>query len=187
MSQEDQASVEALRAQNTRLSAQVADLKGQLSALQALALRDPLTGIGNRRAFDVSLHVELERTKRSGFPTCLLLLDIVGFKSINDHYGHPTGDAALQHVAATLRAVTRQLDSVHRIGGDEFGAVLAGANAQAGTQVAARFASVLSEPFATSGAAVQICARYGLAATDDTGLGEAADLIAAADAMLYRK
>jgi len=120
-----------LRRENNVLRERVADL-------EALVQRDPLTNIGNRRSFDRGLKTELERTLRSGLPTGLILLDVDGLKGINDSRGHAAGDACLKSLARVLGAKVRRLDSIHRIGGDEFAIVLSGCSTEASDAVAHR-------------------------------------------------
>jgi diguanylate cyclase (GGDEF)-like protein len=89
---------------------------------RTMAERDPLTGLGNRRAFDVSLERAVERC-------ALVVFDFDGFKAINDTHGHPVGDAVLRAVADACEAVVREGDCLARIGGDEFALVAPGAGA----------------------------------------------------------
>jgi len=86
----------------------------------ALAFADALTDLPNRRAFLDRLGVELLRGRRTGRPLSLAMVDVDHFKAINDRYGHAAGDAALRHVAQTLKQGTRGYDMVARYGGDEF-------------------------------------------------------------------
>jgi diguanylate cyclase (GGDEF)-like protein/PAS domain S-box-containing protein len=92
--------------------------------LRALADIDELTGIYNRRRFQEEVEKHLTASRRFGDPLTLLLLDVDGFKQINDTYGHHTGDRALQVVAGALRSAVRETDLVGRLGGDEFVALL---------------------------------------------------------------
>jgi diguanylate cyclase (GGDEF)-like protein len=98
----------------------------RLSYLRALDLAalDPLTGLGNRRAWFAHLEAQINRQRRYGGTFSLAVLDLDGFKALNDTHGHGAGDEALRLVAQVLRARTRQCDSLARIGGDEFGILL---------------------------------------------------------------
>ncbi|WP_374479383.1 GGDEF domain-containing protein [Zoogloea sp.] len=108
-------------------------------ALKRLTTQDALTGIGNRRAFDGTLDLELRRAMRSGQPLSLLMIDVDHFKDFNDHFGHVEGDRCLQMVAKTLNvAVVRAADMVARYGGEEFVALLPGTDAAAAALVAER-------------------------------------------------
>lgn len=96
-------------------------LKALSDALRRAALVDGLTGIANRRRFDEQLRTECERAQRSGDPLSLLMIDVDHFKSYNDCYGHPAGDACLIMVAGALQGlVSRPADHVARYGGEEF-------------------------------------------------------------------
>ena len=88
--------------------------------LNAMTLRDPLTGVGNRRALEADLDVLEARVARYGLSYCVALIDVDCFKSFNDTYGHQAGDGALQAVATQLEHQTRTGDAVYRYGGDEF-------------------------------------------------------------------
>ena len=92
--------------------------------LERLAYHDGLTGLGNRRAFDL----QLNRLVSEDQPFTLLLLDLNNFKQVNDRYGHPAGDALLQQVAACLRQVSQGEGTAFRLGGDEFGLLWPGAD-----------------------------------------------------------
>lgn len=85
-----------------------------------LARTDELTGLMNRRAFVRTTELEIERQARYGGEFSIMMLDLDGFKALNDTYGHFAGDIALRHLAEAIRANTRRADSVARIGGDEF-------------------------------------------------------------------
>lgn len=88
--------------------------------LRELAVRDPLTGLGNRRNAEESLDRETHRARRSGQPLCVAMLDIDRFKRINDVHGHQTGDEVLRQLAADLRERLRGSDTACRWGGEEF-------------------------------------------------------------------
>ncbi|RIH76794.1 Diguanylate cyclase DosC [Calidithermus terrae] len=92
--------------------------------LEMAALTDALTGLPNRRAFDRFFPEELARARRYGYPLALLVMDLRGFKRINDELGHATGDQALRRVAQVLSAQRRGGDRYFRWGGDEFAAIL---------------------------------------------------------------
>jgi diguanylate cyclase (GGDEF)-like protein/PAS domain S-box-containing protein len=100
-------------------------LREQAIELRSQTFSDGLTGIANRRAFDVAMEKEIRRAKRAHSPLSLLMLDIDYFKAYNDHYGHQQGDACLVRVAAELASMLqRPLDLIARYGGEEFAVVL---------------------------------------------------------------
>ncbi len=106
--------------------------------LEKLANTDPLTKVANRRCFETWCERELERSARTGDKFSLILLDLDHFKLINDRYGHATGDAALCLVASRLQHNLRAIDLLGRWGGEEFVALLPGADQDAAQQVAQR-------------------------------------------------
>ncbi|QUI68858.1 GGDEF domain-containing protein [Pseudoalteromonas sp. M8] len=93
-------------------------------ALEKGSKTDPLTGVANRRHFDIVLKTEVNRNARSGSNCALILLDIDHFKRINDTYGHPTGDRVICCLADTCVTLSRQIDLVARLGGEEFAIIL---------------------------------------------------------------
>jgi diguanylate cyclase len=95
-------------------------LEEQVTSNQWLALHDELTGLPNRRLFEDRLAFALERSRRTESPLALLLLDLNGFKKINDSYGHEVGDQVLREVAHNLRGTLHTSDTLARLGGDEF-------------------------------------------------------------------
>jgi diguanylate cyclase (GGDEF)-like protein len=102
------------------------------------ALLDPLTGLGNRRAFDQDLAREVARSARSGRPLTVALLDVVGLKAVNDSAGHPAGDQLLRRLAGSIQAAVRLSDRAYRIGGDEFALLLADASSVDADTIAKR-------------------------------------------------
>ena len=99
---------------------EVVDLRARVEELAELVSTDALTGLFNYRHFRTVLQSEMDRTKRSGTPTSLVLLDLDFFKSVNDNYGHEVGNLALRHIAWIMRAEVRTTDIVCRYGGEEF-------------------------------------------------------------------
>ena len=97
-----------------------ARLERERDAMRRFALRDPLTGLANRRALDERLGYEIARHTRRGEAFAVLALDLDGFKLVNDRFGHDAGDQVLREAAAALMEVVRAQDSVVRLGGDEF-------------------------------------------------------------------
>jgi diguanylate cyclase len=112
-----------------------------VDALVDLSSRDALTGLSNRRAFDVALAREVDRVARSGEPALLLTLDIDHFKRVNDTHGHPAGDQVIRAVAGALMDCVRPMDLVARVGGEEFAIILPNCGAAFGETVAERLRS----------------------------------------------
>jgi diguanylate cyclase (GGDEF)-like protein len=109
-----------------------------IDALVDLSSRDALTGLANRRSFELALAREIDRVARSGEPALLLTLDIDHFKRVNDTHGHAAGDLVIAAVAHALADTVRPMDLVARVGGEEFSIVLPNCPASFGSQVAER-------------------------------------------------
>lgn len=161
------------------LSSQAREL---LAKLEDAALTDPLTGLLNRRALADAFERELARATRTGRPLGLIVIDVDDFKSFNDHRGHPAGDVALRRVAAALDESSRAIDTVARMGGEEF-AVLVPESDVAGTLVLAdRLRRAIEIEF--SGELPCITASCGVAAAPADGHTRA-QLLNTADEALY--
>jgi diguanylate cyclase len=106
--------------------AQIERLNREMEELQFLSLRDPLTEVSNRRAFDVALAKMIEQSQATGVPFCLAMADIDHFKRINDTLGHQAGDTVLKIFASILRSNISSDDMVARCGGEEFAIILCG-------------------------------------------------------------
>jgi diguanylate cyclase (GGDEF)-like protein len=144
---------------------------------------DPLTGLGNlRRLFD-ALDAVFACPPEQRPPLAFLFIDLNGFKQVNDSFGHHVGDVVLREVADRLAKSLRPTDLVARIGGDEFGTVLRGADAQDPGRIAARISTRLEEPFTFGAVAAEIRASIGIAFAKDTA--DAAALLEHADAAMY--
>lgn len=119
-------------------------LQSVVDELCALSLRDPLTGLGNRRHFSATVEREVDRVARSGEAALLLMLDIDHFKRVNDTYGHVAGDKVLKAVAEALGRCVRPMDTLTRYGGEEFAIVLPACHADFGRAVAERIRRVIA-------------------------------------------
>jgi two-component system cell cycle response regulator len=156
--------------------------------LERLSVTDELTGLANRRRLMAELERELRRSERHGRPFSILMLDVDRFKSFNDTYGHPAGDALLKRLANTLRKCVRDVDMVARYGGEEFLVMLPETPAADAAMVAERIrASTEADRFTPDGgsAALNVTVSIGSAAfPDDAKTPDT--LIEAADQALYR-
>jgi diguanylate cyclase (GGDEF)-like protein/PAS domain S-box-containing protein len=167
------------------VSADITARKEAEMRLAHLALHDPLTGLPNRRALTEALERAIARAQRSGLPLAVLVLDLDGFKAINDRHGHPAGDATLVEVAARLRRTIRRSDLVARLGGDEF-AVIAGElkGAAPVVRLAFRLRAVVRGPIALPATTAAIDTSIGVAFFPGDGQ-TTEQLLARADAALY--
>jgi diguanylate cyclase (GGDEF)-like protein len=151
-----------------------------------LALLDDLTGVGNRRHLVQRLSEECARSARSGEPFALLVIDLDGFKAVNDTHGHAAGDACLQHFALMAQTRLRAGDMLARTGGDEFCIVLPSSTLREGAMIARRVLEVCrSDAEACVASEIPIAVSIGVAQwTRETGTFPDR-LIAAADHALY--
>ncbi len=113
-------------------------VQGLIDSLVELSSRDALTGLANRRAFELALTREADRVARSGEPALLLVLDIDHFKRVNDTHGHAAGDEVIRAVALALMDSVRPMDLVARVGGEEFAIILPNCGSAFGQTVAER-------------------------------------------------
>ncbi len=120
-------------------------LQALLDALCDVSSRDPLTGLANRRQFDLSLARELDRVTRVGEPALVLMLDIDYLKQINDTCGHAVGDLVIQGVAKALIDSLRPMDTVARLGGDEFAVIVPSCRPAFGKNVAERIRTQIAK------------------------------------------
>ena len=116
----------------------VAYLQSVIDGLCELSLKDPLTGLSNRRQFRAMQERTIDGVARSGEPALLLMLDIDHFKKVNDTHGHIAGDHVLQAVAQTLAKCVRPMDTLARYGGEEFAVILPNCHTSYGSAVAER-------------------------------------------------
>jgi len=152
------------------------------------AHHDPLTGLPNRALLDDRLAQALALARRDATPLSLLLLDLDGFKRVNDTLGHEAGDLLLQEIARRLQATLRASDTVARLGGDEFAALLPGADEERATMVARKILAALGVPIRLDGRDVEVGGSVGIAPrpVGNTGADQAARLRRQADAAMYR-
>ncbi|EJM75215.1 GGDEF domain-containing protein [Pseudomonas sp. GM55] len=148
------------------------------------ALRDPLTGTGNRIAMDQTLQREIELSRRHLQPLSVLMLDIDHFKQVNDTHGHSTGDDVLKAVAASIKNQLRNVDMVFRYGGEEFLILLSNTSREAAAMVGERLRfAAQSEEYLADGHTVLLTVSLGCSTLLP---GESAEsLLRRADSALY--
>jgi len=151
--------------------------------LRELALRDAMTGLFNRRAFEELLSMEAAR--RSGGPLSLLMIDIDNFKSINDRFGHPAGDEVIAAVGKAIGEECRGSDLAARYGGEEFAVLLPGAGPANAAGVAERIRGrIASLGFSFSYEDISVTGSFGVACRGEARVG-VTDLVREADDALY--
>jgi diguanylate cyclase (GGDEF)-like protein/PAS domain S-box-containing protein len=140
----------------------ITDRKALEAQLVHRSMHDPLTGLPNRLLFQDRLWHALERGHRERTPTCVLIIDLDGFKAINDELGHPMGDLVLISFAERLRSVLRASDTAARLGGDEFSIVCENTEPVDAEVLAGRLRTTVTEPLWLSGTAVSIGISVGI-------------------------
>ncbi|MDA1464508.1 hypothetical protein PALA5_03754 [Pseudomonas aeruginosa] len=166
----------------------VRDVSDQIAYQQQLlemAYRDPLTGLGNRKAFDEQLGQALLRAGSGGSELALLYLDLDRFKEVNDRFGHDIGDALLRTVAERVRSTLRQPDKAYRLGGDEFAVLLEDSQENNPQRLAERLLAALVQPIALNGERIDFVTPSIGIALYLRHAGDAEGLVRAADSAMY--
>ena len=159
------------------------ELKLANETIAQLARTDALTGLANRRTLHEALQREIARARRLGEPLSVIIADLDHFKSINDEYGHMTGDQALAQAAAVFGSQLRPYDLAARYGGEEFVLLLPGASTEGAITVAERVRKGIAD-IQLAGCPRRITASLGVASWIATETPE--EFVGRADAALYR-
>ena len=164
-----------LIAEVQRMREELSQAQQRVSYLEKLADEDTLVPIANRRAFVRELGRMVAFAERYGTQSSVIYFDINGFKRVNDEFGHAAGDAALQHIGHILTAHVRESDVVGRLGGDEFGVILAQADAAVAAEKATALARAIeTQPLNWEGHDLQLAASFGAYTfSGDVNAGEA--------------
>jgi diguanylate cyclase (GGDEF)-like protein len=162
------------------LSGALLDQARLFDQVRSMAVSDPLTGLANYRRLISVLEAELDRSRRTQRPFSVVLLDMDGLKTINDHYGHLTGSRAIVRLSKILRSHSRAIDTAARYGGDEFALVLP----EAAPDIAARVVSRIRERLSAEAEAPALSVSAGVAAFPEDG-DTPEKLLGAADRALY--
>jgi diguanylate cyclase (GGDEF)-like protein len=166
----------------------LARLTSRVETLESMTRTDPLTGLFNYRHFAESLDNEMERTRRSGQPTALMMVDLDHFKDINDTWGHETGNLVLTETARQILANLRKLDIGCRYGGEEFAIILPNTQLAKAVAVAERLRLLRRETSVTSvsGETFKVTASYGISLYSGQEFSSAQAFVASADQYLYQ-
>jgi diguanylate cyclase (GGDEF)-like protein len=163
------------------------ELEDANKRLRKLSITDGLTGLFNHRHVHELLRDEWERSARSGEPSAVAMLDLDRFKSINDTYGHPTGDVVLYETARIIREAAREIDMVGRYGGEEFIAILPGTEEESAEHFAERVRQAVEAHVFRDGATeIRMTVSCGVASFPAPGVDEPEALLKAADEALYQ-
>jgi diguanylate cyclase (GGDEF)-like protein len=179
--------LQRLMAEVERLRGEVEQRERRIAHLEKLADEDPLAPpILNRRAFVRELSRMMAYSQRYATPAAVVYLDVNGLKGVNDRLGHAAGDAVLAHVARLLIANVRSSDVVGRLGGDEFGVLLAQSDQRVASTKALSLAAIIAAtPFDWNGSSLGVTVAVGAYGFEQAA--EAADILDAADREMYRQ
>jgi diguanylate cyclase len=161
---ETEKQVDQLTSRLQELEMETVELRTKLRSEHDMALRDCLTGLPNRLAYEERIGQEVARWKRFKTPFCLLVWDVDHFKSVNDRFGHKAGDKALVTIAQELATSIRETDFVGRFGGEEFVMILSGSDKNAALKVANGIRGKVEDcGFNSQGRPVKITVSCGIA------------------------
>ncbi|MBL8092946.1 MAG: GGDEF domain-containing protein, partial [Anaerolineales bacterium] len=177
---------DALRLANTQLETRLAEIEALQGQLREQAIRDPLTGLYNRRYMQETFEMALAHAERLNEPIGVLLMDVDHFKAFNDVHGHKAGDLVLEALGRLLRATTRQMDIACRYGGEEFVLLMPGATLDMAARRAEMWRGAFAaEPLSYAGRGLQATLSVGVAAYPVHGRS-VDELLKAADVALYQ-
>jgi diguanylate cyclase (GGDEF)-like protein len=182
----NEAEVDRLLEEISQLRGKIAHLQSRVEQLDELAHQDALINLPNRRGFMRALERFIDRASRYGEKSAMLYVDLDGLKTINDSFGHQAGDQALIEVAGMLVGGVRRSDLVARIGGDEFGILLAHSEETTAHETATRLIDLIANcDFTHNGQALplSVAIGVGMIAGDDS----AESVMARADKDMYRR
>ena len=189
--QSNSSNTSALECPSTQASCEIISellgLREQVSELSELVHTDTLTGLSNFRYFILALEQEMERTRRTGQDTGLIMMDLDFFKKVNDQWGHDVGNKALILAAQQIRAAVRKMDAPCRYGGEEFAVILPATNAHYTLQVAERIRLMIeSTPLVIEEQVIPLTASFGIDIYSASVPGRAEDMVKRADGYLYQ-
>ncbi len=165
---------------------EVGNLRRQIDELSELVSTDALTGLFNFRHFKTVLQAEMDRSKRSGIPTSLVLLDLDHFKAVNDTHGHEVGNLALKHLATILTGEVRTTDIVCRYGGEEFAMIFPETHLNLAVKVAERIRlEIQHNPVPLDDGEIKLTASMGASVYMKTSVLDLDEFVDSVDKYLY--
>lgn len=165
---------------------ELAQLRQNIEELSELVSTDALTGLFNYRHFRTVLKAEMDRSKRSGIPTSLIMMDIDHFKAVNDEHGHEVGNQALKHLASILQAEVRTTDIVCRYGGEEFAMIFPETHLNLAVKVADRIRrQIAGTAFEVDDGELNITVSMGASVYMKTSILDVDDFVDSVDKYLY--
>ena len=186
MTKADQAPVCPVGESSCEWLDEVGQLRQQIDELSELVSTDALTGLFNFRHFKTVLQAEMDRSKRSGIPTSLVLLDLDHFKAVNDTHGHEVGNQALKHLADILRNEVRTTDIVCRYGGEEFAMIFPETHLNLAVKVAERIRlEIQNNPVPLDDGEINLTASMGASVYMKTSVLDLDDFVDSVDKYLY--
>jgi diguanylate cyclase (GGDEF)-like protein len=166
-----------------RLDAAYRELEATNAKLKETSFKDEVTGLYNRRFFSLRLEEEISRFRRFNHPVSVVVLDLDGFKSVNDEFGHAVGDETLRDVGQILMKHSRGINVVSRYGGDEFAVLLVETSKSGARLYADRIRQVVATfPYSHG---KRVTASFGVASLPDDEASTSEELFRAADGALY--
>ena len=165
---------------------EVENLRNKIEELSELVSTDALTGLYNFRHFKIVLQAEMDRSKRSGIPTSMVLVDIDHFKTVNDNHGHEAGNLALKHLAEILRGEVRTTDIVCRYGGEEFAIIFPETHLNLAVKVADRIREhIASQSLQIGDQEITLTVSMGASVYMKTSVLDLVDFVDSVDKYLY--
>ena len=166
---------------------EVERLRSEIAELLELVHTDSLTGLCNHRRFSEALEHELERTRRTGYPLAMLMMDLDFFKKVNDTWGHEAGNQTLRHVAELLKDSVRRIDLPCRYGGEEFAILLPSTPLAKAVQVAERIRDCIeNSPIELEETTLKVTASIGVGVYHSRTSETAEHFIERVDSFLYK-
>lgn len=173
--------------ESCEIISELTDLRDKVSELSELVHTDTLTGLSNFRYLMQALEQEMERTRRTGHATGLIMMDLDHFKKVNDQWGHDVGNQALILAARLIRAAVRKMDAPCRYGGEEFAIILPATDHHQTIQVAERIREMIEDtPLVFDQQELSLTASFGVDIYNAKVGGGVEEMIKRADSFLYQ-